>query len=185
MKSSIESGFGARLQKARELANYINNFDGFSPPKPSDQSDAFSAFIAELENSNAQVFQNLENYRMAVDTRQKIFEKGDSSLMKLALEIRATVIAVYGKKAKEVVLANDYILKMRGTKTIAVPKDPNSTDAIKKVSQSEKSFGSVTQHFQALVVTLTEFSDYSSSKPELTIAGYSSEWRKPRQQMHW
>jgi hypothetical protein len=29
----------------------------------------------------------------------------------------------------------------------------------------------MTQHFQTLVVTISEYSDYSSSKPELTIAG--------------
>ncbi len=171
MKSSIENGFGARLQKARELANYIGSFEGFNPPKPTDQADVFSSFVSELEGINGQVFQQLENYRMVVDSRQKQFLKGDTSLIKLALEIRSAVIAVYGKKSKEVQLANDYILKLRGTKVLSAPKDPNALDGVKKVSQSEKSYGSMVQHFQGLVVTITEFPEYSSSKPELSIDG--------------
>jgi hypothetical protein len=171
MKSQTETGFGARLQKARELANYISNFDGFNPPKPTDQADAFTAFVTELENANASVFQNSENYRMSVSLRQNQFTKGPTSLLKLASEIRSAVIAVYGKKSKEVDLVNEIIRKIRGTKLMSVPKDPNSTDAAKKVSQSEQSYGSMTQHFQALVVTISEYTDYSSSKPELTIAG--------------
>lgn len=166
MASKSESIFGARVANAEKISAALKTFTGFVAPTPETSVVNYDALIASLKSKNADIATYKTNYSAAVETRQKIFFKNKDSVLKLLSPIASALRAKLGKAAKPVADVMAMVVKIRGEKK-AKPKDPKAEDAQAKVqketiSQSEKSYGSITQTFNDIVTSITTLgSDYA------------------------
>lgn len=169
MKTVSESSFGARLRRAQDLLTYISGYQVYKPPRPDESIENLTILIDSIIAANATESVQRENYRAAVAVRQSAFTRKDGSVQKLLSPIKGAVDAQYGKNSSEATNLNSLIKKMRATKIIKAPADPTKPENEKTVSQSERSYGSVTQHFNDIVNTISQFSSYDSSNESLTL----------------
>lgn len=171
MPSQSETSFGARLRKAQDMLQYMNNFPNYAPPRPEESVSGFDTFLAQIVTNNTTETQAQQDYSQTVTLRQNAFLKQAGSVDKLLSPIKNAVEAQYGKSSREAELINAIVKNMRATKLIKPPIDPTASTAPTAVSQSERSFGSLTQFFNDIINTLTQFNNYNASNPQLTIAG--------------
>jgi len=167
MASTTETGFGARLRRARDLMIHLNSLTVYNPPRPQESISALSALIAQLEQLNEASAIQSEQYLMAADLRQQEFRTDPLAVLKLLSPVYGTVVSQFGKSSKEAEITMDIIKKLRGTKLTKAPADPT---APKGNSQSESSYGSMTKLFSDLVSTLSQFSNYDPSNASLKVA---------------
>jgi hypothetical protein len=174
MSTKSEQGFGARMQRSKELSNYIASFVDYNPPKAEDQAAAFQELINQIEAANTQAISTKEFYTMAVAQRQKVFSENPDSLKAILSQLRPTLIAIYGKDSKELKIISDVLRKIRGTKLVKAPKTLESPTQLSNSSISERSFGSLILYFKSIIVNLEQFENYSSFNPNLTIEGLNA-----------
>lgn len=166
MASTSETTFGARVANAEKISAALKTFTGFVAPTPETSVVNYDALIAALKTKNADVATRKTNYSAAVETRQKLFFKDNDSVLKLLSPISSALRAKLGKTAKPVTDVMALVVKIRGEKK-AKPKDPKPADAQAEatkdtVSQSEKSYGSITQTFNDIVTSITTLAtDYA------------------------
>jgi len=165
-----ESSYGARLHKSQDLLTYVNGFGQYDPPREEETIDELTSLVDVIVDSNMEVAQKLEHYREAVNARQLAFKESEYSLKKITGLVRFAVEAQFGKTSVQAKDLASVIRKISGTKLTKAPLDPNGNQQ-RKVSTSQQSYGSLTQHFNDLVATVGEFQDYTSSNPELTLEG--------------
>ncbi|MEO8415459.1 MAG: hypothetical protein ABI472_17495 [Ginsengibacter sp.] len=107
----------------------------------------------------------MQAYSAAVDIRQKLFEKDSNSLRNLVTLIAATVRSSYGKTSKEAAIIASLVAKIQG---VSIPKKDKEAE-VKTVSQSERSFGSMTQNFSDVIKTLENYgTKYNPGNTDLT-----------------
>lgn len=169
MASTTESSFGARLRRAQDILTYIAGFTGYNPPRTQESVAGFTAFVNSIVSANASESSLQQNYKTAVDLRQAAFLKTPSSVDKLLAPIRGAVEAQFGKKSTEAVAIAAIIKNMRATKLVQAPADPNSPAQQQTISQSERSYGSMTQFFNDIINTLTQFAGYNPTNNALKI----------------
>ncbi|MDX1942941.1 MAG: hypothetical protein SFU99_20425 [Saprospiraceae bacterium] len=167
MASTIENSFGARLARAQKMLGCITNFQNFNPPRREETIEGFREFIDFIFSLNKEETGLEQAYNMIVKTRENLFYEDENCITKLLAMIRDSVEAQYGKDSIEFNQIDSLVRQMR-----------NSTPAIKaatadtpegKVSQSERSYGSLTQYFGDLVTILSHLMGYQSSNPILQI----------------
>jgi len=128
-----------------------------------------TTLINTIVATNASESSQHENYKAAVDNRQAAFSKKTGSIEKLLSPIKGAVEAQYGKKTTEAATINAIIKKMRATKLTKAPVDPTNPNQAKSISQSERSYGSMTQFFNDIVNAITQFTAYNPSSASLKI----------------
>jgi hypothetical protein len=165
MKSTSERTFGSKLANAEKVSVHLKSFTGYTPPTTGTSIVNYDALIAALKAENTGVATKKANYSAAVDIRQKLFFKDKDAVIKMLAPIISAVRAKLGLNAKPVADITTLITKIRGAKK-AKGKDPKATDAAKEetatISHSEKSYGSITQHFSDIIATLTTLgTDYA------------------------
>ena len=174
MSSTTERGFGARLQRAQDLRNYLQGFSNYNPPRPQEGLALFTPFVASIITANSTETSLQQQYKIAIDSRQAAFRGGENSVMKLLAPIKGAVEAQYGKKSTEAVVINQIIKSMRATKLVKPPEEPGDAAQIKSISTSERSYGSMTQFFNDIISTLQQFIAYNPSNPNITVASLQS-----------
>ena len=170
MASTSETSFGAKLRNSQDLITYVSGFTNYNPPREQETVPAMSEFINSLVATNASESSLRENYKQAVDSRMAAFSQSTGSVEKLLSPIKGAIESQYGKKSTEAATINATIKKMRATKLTKSPADPTKATQEKTISQSERSYGSMTQFFNDIVNTLTQFPDYHPSSDPLKIA---------------
>ena len=168
MASTTENSFGARLLRAQELLSYISNFNNYNPPRPEESVDGFSALLTQISQLNDEETSFQQQYNTAVTNRANAFRKGNHSVVKRLAPIRAQVQAQYGKDSTEFRQVDSIVKNMRNTKVSIRPATENTPEL--KVSQSEQSYGSLTQYFRDLIRTLAQMHGYNPSNANLQIA---------------
>ena len=169
MTSVTESSFGARLRRAQDLLTYISGFKKYEPPRNEESITNLTALIDSIISVNTSEAGQRENYRNIVAQRQAAFSRQGDSVQKLLSPIKGAVEAQYGKKSPEATNLNSIIKKMRATKIVKAPADPTNPANEKAVSQSERSYGSVTQFFNDIVSTVSQFGAYNPSNEILKL----------------
>lgn len=165
MASSSETSFGARLLRAKNLATFINNFNGYNPPRTEESVSGFNALLADIEDINTKESQLQQNYTTAVHLRQDALQKENRLYwIKLLSPIKGAVDAQFGKSSTEAKAISSIIKTMRATTLIKAPADPNANKAAQSVSQSERSYGSMTQYFKDIINTLSQIAGYNPCK---------------------
>ena len=165
MASNSEVTFGARVANAETISTHLKSFTGFVAPTTNTTIPNYDVLITSLKTENTGVATKKANYSAAVETRQKLFFKDKDSVLKILSPVTSAVRAKLGKKAKPVTDIAALVVKIRGAKK-EKPKDPNPDEATGKkqdtVSQSERSYGSITLNFSDIVTTLVTLgTDYA------------------------
>jgi hypothetical protein len=163
MASNSEVTFGAKLKNAKDIALHLRSFTGYNPPKEEQKPDNLEALTDLARIANKAVAGNEELYSKAVDNRQRLFEKDADSLEKIMSPIAANIRSAYGKKSKEIDIITGYVLKIRGEKRKKEKKEPTE----ESVSQSARSFGSMTENFSDMIATLEKMTDYKPANKDL------------------
>ncbi len=169
MASQSETSFGARLRKAQDIQTFISQFPGYNPPRPQESLAGFTTLINSIIATNADETNKQQLYKAAVDTRKAAFLRTTGSVDKLLTPIRGAVEAQYGKKSTEAIAIAAIIRNMRNTKLIQLPTNPNQPNTQTTISQSERSYGSMTQYFNDIINTLTQFVGYNPSNNAIKI----------------
>ena len=166
MASSIETTIGARVANAESISTHLTAFKNFSPPDAALAGPKLSALIDNIKATNTEAAAAIQRYSNAVDTRTKLFKEDVNSVSFLLSAIGATVRASFGKNSKEAGNIASMIQNLRGVTSKKAPKEPSQDS----VSQSERSFGSVTQNFSNLITTLESFGGkYTPANSDISI----------------
>lgn len=165
MASNSEVTFGARVANASKISAHLKTFTGYVAPTPNTTIPNYDALIASLTTENTSIATKKAAYSAAVEVRQKLFFKDKDCLMKILSPVTSAVRAKIGKTAKPVADITALVVKIRGEKK-AKGKDPKPEDTAEEnkdsVSQSERSYGSMTQNFNDIITTLTSLgTDYA------------------------
>lgn len=150
MASNSEVSYGARLNNATTIHTHLLAFKAYAPLNQTQSAEALLANINAARDLNSNVAANRQGFSGAVETRQKLFTKDPDSLKNILPPLGAAVRSIFGKNSKVASDIAALIVKIRGEK---IKKDKAEPDA-ESVSQSQRSFGSVTQHFADIVSTL-------------------------------
>lgn len=165
MASNSEVTFGARVANASKISAHLKTFTGYVAPTTNTTIPNYDALIASLTTENTSIATKKAAYSAAVEVRQKLFFKDKDCLMKILSPVTSAVRAKIGKTAKPVADITALVVKIRGEKK-AKGKDPKPEDTAEEnkdsVSQSERSYGSMTQNFNDIITTLTSLgTDYA------------------------
>lgn len=167
MASTSEVTIGAKVTNAEKISTNLKAFAGYTPSDAALTAAELDKLINNTRTKNSEAASAAQDYSAAVDTRQKLFQKDSNSLIKILSPIGATVRSSFGKTSKE---ANDtatIITKIRGVKVKKDKKEPNA----EFVSQSERSYGSMTQNFSDMITTLTKYGGkYAPVNADIVLA---------------
>lgn len=167
MASTSEATFGSKLNNAETLATHLQAFTDYVAQTPDQSVPSLLALIANIKAQNSTAAGNKQDYSTAVDIRQKLFNKDSDSLKKLLSPIGSAVRSAFDKTSKEAANIAALVTKIRGIKVKKEPKEPNQ----ETVSQSERSFGSITQTFADMIATLQKFgASYNPANKQVTLA---------------
>lgn len=163
--------FGAKLRRAYDLLSVIEKLEGYQPPRQEEQIEGFSAFVKRLESANVSTSNLRVAYKVAVDQRAEAFRKSEDSMEKFLVQIKGAVEAQYGKSSTQVTVVIGIIRKIRSTKLTKPPADPTDPSSEPARSNSQRSFGSVTQFFNDLVTAIESFPNFDPSNEHIKIPG--------------
>jgi hypothetical protein len=171
MASTSEATFGSRLTNAETLLTHLQNFKDYAAQTPDQSVASMQALIAGIKALNTATAGNKQDYSTAVDIRQKLFNKDSDSLIKLLSPIGSAVRSAFDKTSKEAANIAAMVTKIRGIKVKKEPKEPNQ----ETVSQSERSFGSITQTSADMIATLQKFgASYNPANKQVIISALTS-----------
>ena len=173
MASNSEVTFGARVANAETISTHLKSFTGFVAPTADTSVANYDTLIAALKTNNSGIATQKLAYSTAVDTRAKLFFKTPDSVEKLLSPITAVVKAKLGKTSKQATDIAALAVKIRGEKKKKDDTPPvEGTEGEKKepVSQSERSYGSMTQHFADIIATVTALDkDYAPANANINV----------------
>jgi len=179
MSTTTEKGFGQRIRKAQDLLIYLNGFPVYNPPRTEESLSEITILINDISSLNDAEALRMQDYRLAVDNRQGAFRDKPDSIEKLLTQISGVVTAQFGKTAKQTQLIVGVIRNMRST-TLTKPKILEELET-KSISQSEKSYGSLTKAFSGLIKMLTQLPGYNPSNGALVIGSLQQKLSDVRQ----
>lgn len=166
MASKSEVTFGARLNNAQTLQTHLQSFKDYTSSNPALLPAALQTFIDDIRSQNESVAGETQAYSNAVNKRQQLFKKDSKSLEKIMSPIGSEIRSVFGKDSKEAAYITGIVNKIRGEK---ISRTKNEPDA-EFVSQSERSFGSMTQNFSDMITTLTKYGNsYSPANKTIQV----------------
>jgi hypothetical protein len=166
MASTSEATWGAKVANAETLATYLQSFTAYAPPNPQMSVTNYQTAIATAKTLNQNTATALQVWSAAIDARQQIFFKAADSLKKILSPIGATVRASFGKTSKQAADIAAIINKIRGEKIKTQKKDSSG----EFISQSERSYGSITQSFADIITTLQGYgTGYNPINAAITI----------------
>jgi len=173
MSTTSERTYGSRLNNALTIANAIANLPDYNTDVTELQPLNFTAFLATVVDANRQRTQAETAYSTAAAARQELVYKSELSILKMLTPLKAAVKARYGGKSNEFTKITAAIKTMRVTKPVEYTKqdieDPTQTVTV-RVSQSQRSYGSITEAFTNLVQNLEDLPNYDSPRDELKLA---------------
>jgi hypothetical protein len=168
MRSTSESSFRARTGRAEEFLTYISGFENYAPTRPEDRLEGMTQFVSQLKAANTIVANTETLKQMAIGTRYKAFYHEEDSVQKLVVQIKAAVDSQYGKRSSHAIVINRIIRNMRSIKHKITEEEITEETHTKSHNKSERSFGTVTEIFRELAVTIENIADYETSNPRVT-----------------
>jgi hypothetical protein len=178
MASFSENTFGARIANAEAISTHLKSFTGFVAPTTDTAIASLDTLIASLKTENSVIATKKFAYATAVDVRAKLFFKTPDCVEKLLSPITSSVKAKLGKTSKPAIDIAALAVKIRGEKKKKDNTPPTEETAAKKkdpVSQSERSYGSITQHFADIIATVTALgTDYAPVNTNIKIAALTT-----------
>jgi len=172
MASSNEKTFGSKLANAETLATHLTTYTTYAPVRPEESVVNYKLLITTIKTNNALVASTQTTYSQATDKRVKLFTKNIDSLNKTLAPIAGQIKAKFGKTSKEAEYIASMIIKIRGESSKKLKKD----DEGEFVSQSERSYGSMTQTFSDIITTLTTYgTDYAPTNVKIKLPALTTQ----------
>jgi hypothetical protein len=172
MASSNEKTFGSKIANADTLATHLTTFTTYAPVRPEESVVNYKGLITTIKTNNTLVASTKTTYSQAVDKRVKLFTKNTDSLNKTLAPIAGQIKAKFGKTSKEAEYIGSLITKIRGESSKKLKKD----DEGEFVSQSERSYGSMTQTFNDIITTLTTYgTDYAPANVKIKLPALTTQ----------
>lgn len=169
MKGSSNMSFAARLQKAIDVLTLLMGFTGFNPP-PDYSLVKFQELITAVTNANNDLQAKVQAYRQAVVTRASMFKQYADSVILRPVKLRGAVVAAYGRNSHQDNMVSDLIRRLRLTRIVITPPDPQTEAAEKKVIISDRGYGAMLGHYRNIVEAIKTFPDWDTKMPDMTIA---------------
>lgn len=167
MSTNRDNSFGAKQLRAQELSTYISQFQNYAPPRMEESVGGFMELVNQASMVNTEESQFRQVYNTAVANRENAFRRKEGSVTKLLPLIRGQVMAQYGKNSVEFNQIDAIIANIRDTRVIV--KAATETTKEQTMSQSEQSYGSMTQYFANLVGNVAQLPGFNPSNPVLQI----------------
>jgi hypothetical protein len=178
MASFSENTFGARIANAEAISTHLKSFTGYVAPTTDTSIASVDTLITSLKTENSGIATKKFAYSAAVDVRAKLFFKTPDCVEKLLSPITAAVKSKLGKTSKPATDIAALAVKIRGEKKKKDDTPPtDETEGKKKdpVSQSERSYGSMTQHFADIIATVTALgTDYAPVNTNIKVAALTT-----------
>lgn len=166
MASNSEVTYGARLSNAQTLQTNLQSFTNYTSSSPELMPAALQTLVDDARSHNTDVASNTQLYGTEVNTRKQLFQNAPNSLIKTLSPIGSEIRSVFGKTSKEAAYIKSMIDKIRGVKVSKAKKQPDE----EFVSQSERSYGSMTQNFSDIITTLQNYgAKYSPSNKSIQL----------------
>ncbi len=166
MASSSEVTIGARVTNAEKILTHLQAFTGYAPADATISITALSTLIASTKQKNTEAASAIQGYSEAVGKRQSLFKTDLNSLIKIQTPIVAAIRSSFGKSSKQAADITAIITKIRGIKVKKPTNDPKADF----VSQSERSYGSMTQNFSDIITTLENYGvKYNPANTDIKI----------------
>ena len=169
MATASENSFGARLRKAQDILTYISSFSNYKPLRQEETVESLTTLINNIINANAEEKSTYHLYSSAVLTRRNAFKNASKSIEKLLSPILGNISALYGRESIEYESVNSIVKKIRSTKH-PKPTEPSENEKpVETISKSERSYGSITQSFNDIINTISQFSTYEATTEDLKV----------------
>ena len=166
MASTTEKTYGSRLANAQKLATHLTGFTDYAPATPECSLTNYQTLITDITTNNSEIANFSSLFSTDAQDRQELFIESPTGMLKRLTPISAYTKALFGKTSKEAELVVALVNKLRGEKTNKYKKDETG----EWVSQSQRSYGSMTQNFSDLIDTLISFgAPYAPSTDNITI----------------
>jgi len=171
MASTSEVTYGSRVANAEKISTHLKSFTGFVAPTTDTTIVNYDLLITTMKTGNSTVASGKTSYSKAVDFRQKHFSKKDDSVARLLSLIISAAQSKLGKKAKEVQDLKSLVAKIRGVKPKKLKKKATPTpEEEETVSQSVRSYGSITQTFADIIASLVALdNNYAPVRAEIKL----------------
>ncbi|MFN7117969.1 MAG: hypothetical protein ACK4TA_14300 [Saprospiraceae bacterium] len=168
MAERSENSFGARLDRARKMLGSISTFPNYNPPRNEETVAGLTDLINQIVTLNQEETSLEQQYNTLVKNREGLFYEDEHCIIKLLTMVRGAVEALYGKESIEFSQVDTLVRQMRDNR----PAEREATEKLPagKVSQSERSYGSITQNFSDLVTIVSQLPNYRSNNPLLQIS---------------
>jgi hypothetical protein len=167
MASTSEKTFGQRLEKGRQIAAIISSFNEYAPSNNEINLQNFEGYLQQVEDLNNNVAHLNNILSETRKSRQNIY-LGADGLKERCSKIKDYVASLKegGKSASYKNIVREYSkFNSRTTKVPPTSTSPEAGDAKKKISQSEKSYGSLIAAGRNIYQIITSIPGYAPSNP--------------------
>ncbi len=171
--STSEKTYGQRLQKGRDKVTYISTLAGYSPPNPDIQTANMTPFLDSIDAQNGLVAAKNQALSEARNLRSNGYY-GPGGLKKTMPKVRSFLASfTEGKKSTAFKAVQKFVQKINGyvkPKKLKTGSNPPTEEEQKKISQIEKSFGSMLQNGKDIVQIATSLgAAYTPSNPAINV----------------
>lgn len=153
MASTSQASYAARLARAEQFYQLINNFQNYNPGLAELTPSGFQTLVTGLSETQAKHTTTHHEFSEAVRQRKNTFTLHPNSLSKTLTLVNSYVRAKNGTQSQQYIDLNGFIKKIRGVKPS--PITTNSTHD--SISRSEKSYGAQLQNFTDIITLLEQF----------------------------
>lgn len=171
MASTSEATFGNRLEKGRNLAEFVKKLKSWAPSNPLIEIKPFQDFLKSVDQANTQATNRLVHLK---DLRARRYESyyGKTGLVKIMPMIRDYVGTLpEGKKSsyyKSIAKECQKLSTRKASKKEVTPSEKGTQTEKKAISRTESSFGSILASGKTVLEIISQISGY---KPPFAGAG--------------
>ena len=171
MPSTSEATFGNRLEKGRNLAEFVKKLKSWAPSNPLIEIKPFQDFLKALDQANSQAANRLVHLKDLRSHRHDAYY-GKTGLVKIMPMIRDYVGTLpEGKKSsyyKSIAKECQKLGTRKPSKKEITPSEKGTQTEKKAISRTESSFGSVLASGKTVLEIISQISGY---KPPFVGAG--------------
>ncbi|MEP7197666.1 MAG: hypothetical protein ABI851_14195 [Saprospiraceae bacterium] len=171
MKKISEKSFGQRLAKARQLIEVLKSIPDYTVSNAMLSVEAFNSLLTETEAINQQATEAKSRLAIKRELRNELYYEADG-LFSIVKRIRDYVASLPNGKQnshyKSIVLECQKMMSTKSNSRKELITLKESELPIRKISSSEKSFGSTLQSAKNILVQIGMIDSYEPSPPSLT-----------------
>ncbi len=167
MKQVSEQGYGARLLAYKDLVRVMQKLNLVSI-RPEESVAEMTALCTQAETALTVITSAMQVYNSSNQNRATLFKTDANSVIKTLPVIRKYIDALYGKTSNEAKQVATAIDRLRSKPATIVSATADAAE--RSISNSELSYGSMTQNYSSLITYIIGFQNYNPAIPSITIS---------------